>query len=73
MALSRWPLPCFAAVRSADPLPFGDAELAEAEAMCCWESSCGSERSVEEELKVCENQPESLLGRSVSRVLDDEG
>jgi hypothetical protein len=32
----------------------------------------GKERSVEEEVNVCENQPDSLVGRSDMRV-DDEG
>ena len=63
MALSRWPLPCFAAVKSAEPFPFGEAEFVD---MCCCESSCGSERSVEDELNVCENQPERREGRSVT-------
>lgn len=45
MARSRWPLPCFAAVRSGFDFDFG-------EDMCDCERMEGSERSVEEEEKV---------------------
>jgi len=44
IALSKWPFPCFAAVRRAEgPLPLGEP---------CWASRLGRERSVEEVLKV---------------------
>ena len=66
MALSRWPFPWRAAVRRADPLPFGDTEAER----CCWERRVGRLRSVEEELKVWANHPESRVGRSVMRVFD---
>lgn len=61
-ALSRCPFPCFAAVRRALDLPLGDV---------CVARMLGRARSVEEVLKVCENHPDSLVGRSPMRL--DEG
>lgn len=63
--------PCLAAASKADvPLLLdGDAT----ELRCCWEIREGRERSAEEVLKVCENQPESLLGRSEMREVEDDG
>ena len=46
--LSRWPLPCFAAVKSADDLPLGELEGGGIVLMR-W----GKDRSVAEELKAC--------------------
>jgi hypothetical protein len=56
-------LPCFAAASKAEgALPFGEAVE--------WSASkLGI--SVEEELKVCENHPESLVGRSPIREVED--
>ena len=65
MARSRWPLPCLAAVRSGFDFVLGDD-------MCDWDRMAGRERSVEDELNVWENQPESRVGRSDMRV-DEEG
>lgn len=65
MALSRCPLPCFAAVRRAF-LPLGD------EADAAWDSRAGRERSVDDVLKVCENHPESLVGRLLMPEVEDE-
>jgi hypothetical protein len=65
MALSRCPLPCFAAVRRAF-LPLGD------EVDAAWESRVGSERSVEDVLKVCENHPERRVGRLDIPEVDEE-
>lgn len=66
MALSRWPFPCLATVRSAlDPLR--DGEFAAWEGECDWASICGSDRSVLDALNVCENHPDSRVGRSVIR------
>ena len=48
IALSRWPLPCFAAVSSADDLPLGEPEGG-GMVLMRW----GRDRSVEEELKAC--------------------
>ena len=66
MALSIWPLPCRAAVRSAEPLPFGETDAER----CCWERSEGRLRSVEELEKVCANHPDRRVGRSVNRELE---
>lgn len=63
IARSRWPLPCFAAVRRGFGF-FG-------EDMCDWDKMEGKERSVEEELKVCESQPVRRVGRSDMRVDED--
>lgn len=60
MALSRWPLPCFAAVRIADALPLGED----------WARMLGRVRSVVEELKVWESQPERRFGRSPMREVE---
>lgn len=65
MALSRWPLPCFAAVSSAEPRVFGVG----------WDARRdGRERSLlEEELNVWENQPDMRCGKSPPiRLLDGE-
>ena len=63
IALSKWPLPFFAAVSKAEgALPFG-------EAVEWYASRVG--RSVEDELKVCENHPESRVGRSLIRDVED--
>ena len=51
---------------SAEPLPLGETEAER----CCWERREGRLRSVEEELKVWANHPESRVGRSVMRVFD---
>ena len=64
MALSICPLPCFAAVRRADPLVFGVEWAARSD---------GRDKSFEEELKVCENHPEIRCGKSPpTRLLDGE-
>ena len=63
MARSRWPLPCFAALRRGFDFDFGD--------MWDWERMVGRVRSVEEEEKVCENQPERRVGRSDMRPDED--
>ena len=49
----------------------GALALGETEAeRCCWERREGTLRSVEEDLKVCANQPERRVGRSVMRALE---
>lgn len=64
MALSRWPLPCFATVSNADAFDFGDG----------WAMRVLRLRSVVDELNVCENQPERREGMSpIDRLLDDSG
>lgn len=63
MARSRWPLPCFAAVRRGLFFDFGEAAMA----MWGWARREGRERSVEEELKAWENQPVRRVGRSDMR------
>lgn len=60
IALSKCPFPCFATVSSADALLLGED----------WERRVLSERSVVDELNVCENQPERRVGRSPIRVDD---
>jgi hypothetical protein len=62
-ALSRCPLPCFAAVRSELPFDFG----------LDWDRREGRDKSVELVLNVCENQPDSRVGRSPMRVPVDVG
>ena len=68
MALSKWPLPCFAAVsKEFVPFPFGEltGKVEEPDMCVCWERITGRVRSLEDVLKVWENQPESLEGRSL--------
>lgn len=68
MALSKWPLPCFAAVsRGFAPLPFGEppGKVEEPDMCACWERITGRVRSLEDVLKVWENQPERRVGRSL--------
>ena len=48
VALSRWPLPCFAVVKRADDLPLGELDGGGIVLMR-W----GGNRSVAEELKAC--------------------
>ena len=70
MALSRCPFPCFAAVNRANapPVPGLPVLLDLGEPWVARRD--GSERSVDDdELKVWENQPESLVGRLVSGTL----
>jgi hypothetical protein len=68
MALSKWPLPCFAAVRRAEAWV---VLLGEGAAGVDSESRVGRERSVVEVLKVCVNHPERRVGRSLMRDVDD--
>ena len=63
IALSRCPFPCFAAVSSAlGPLPFGDVFCA---------SRLGNDRSFVDVLNVCVNHPDSRVGRSPIRDVDE--
>ena len=41
-------------------------------ARCCCERSVGNDKSVDDVVNACENQPESLLGISDSREEDEE-
>lgn len=66
IALSRCPFPCLAAIRRAEVCA---ALLGELDADC--ERREGSERSVVEELKVWENQPDRRVGRSPIRDVED--
>ena len=64
--MSRWPFPCFAALRSAEPFDFGEADEE-------WEEVRreGSVRSVDDVLN-WENQPDKRVGRSPIRVEEEE-
>ena len=50
----------------AEPLPLGETDAER----CCWERRDGRLRSVEDELKVCANQPERRVGRSLMRAFE---
>lgn len=65
IARSRWPLLCLAAERRGFDFVFGDA-------IWDWDKMEGRERSVEEELKVWEIQPERRVGRSDMRVDEED-
>jgi len=68
MALSGWHLPCFAAVsREFAPFPFGEpiGNIEEPDMCAYWERIAGRVRSLEDVLKVWENQPEMWVGRSL--------